>query len=477
MAALQDLLFLDTLQEDLRKKSEFSNQLGEGNFQANYQPSGSMDELGFSLLQMKENLLQTTQDCQLVLEEASARNNLSARLVPDRHKGAWKELTQQINQLLATVAKPFEELNEIMQAMAQGDMSNRLEIEATGDIKVLRDNLNTAMEGVSGILQAIVVSSQQVESFAEDMMVTSSQMDQTTNEVALAIGEMSQGAQSQVNQVNRSSEVVEGIMEKFRAMSDQASAINLAAKDGLQNSQHGLELAEKAGSSMRLISAYSKSATHSFKVLEDRSGEITRTLAVITEIAAQTNLLALNAAIEAAQAGDAGRGFAVVADEVRKLAERSRQSAREIELLVHGVREDTSGASKELEVMNESILAGEKATSQAYEAFKEITRSSTTTYELSEAISAKTSEQMDEVREVVTTTESVVVIAEETAAGTEEIASSAAQLSQGMTNYKIKSEELTRIASMLREKMAGFQLKETEQQPTVIPDGRDQSDI
>ena len=60
---------------------------------------------------------------------------------------------------------------------------------------------------------------------------------------------------------------------------------------------------------------------------------------------------------------------------------------------------------------------------------------------------------------MVTTTESVVVIAEETAAGTEEIASSASQLSQGMTNYKTKSDELSRIARLLKEKVEGFQLK------------------
>jgi len=441
------------------KLSDFATEIGKGNLDAEFQALSEQDKLGQALISMRENLKSVINETDVVIRTAGEEGKLNTGIALDDKKGAWKTLSEAINHLLESIAIPVLEVNRLINEIAMGDLSQSYELEANGDIRELKQALNTALSNLNDLLGQIAQSAQVVDESSAEMLSASEEMNANTSEIASAIAQMSSGAQNQVVKVDESSSLVEAILNTANAMEQKAETINEAAKSGVESSEKGRKMISNVSRSMNDISEFSHKTSDSIKVLTERSKEISRVLSVITDIASQTNLLALNAAIEAAQAGDAGRGFAVVAEEIRKLAEDSRKSAGEIENLIKDVQNDTTQASSIIDTMNKTVAEGNQASEQASEVFNEIAESTQRTLSSSEEIVTATKEQQESIGKVVTITESVVVIAEETAAGTEQVASSATELSTGMQNYKGKSEELVRVADDLKIGISKFKLR------------------
>ncbi len=424
------------------------------------------------LQEQKDNLQKAVEETNYVLRQAIESGKFSeARISVDDKTGSWKELGQMINQLFDTILEPFSGINEIVDAMAHGDLTKRYTRDARGDVHNLTQNLNKALDNLSELLEGVSGSVDKIGEASAVMASTGEEMGVNSGEIAAAIAQMSSGAQSQVTKVDESSNLIEGIVNSSAEMGEQAKTINDAAKHGVQLSQDGKGLIDKVSISIEDLIRYSQESNEAITMLTQRADDITRALSIIKDIAAQTNLLALNAAIEAAQAGDAGRGFAVVAEEVRKLAEDSKNSTKEIESMVGHVQEATRTTANLIDRMNQSVKEGGAASGDAAKSFQEIANSYSETLMLSENIVAATRQQTDDVKQVLSITESIVVIAEQTAAGTEEVATSSAELSSGMDNFNSNTGEVSRIVDELRKKVSHFNLKKTENYDQVLSNG------
>lgn len=415
------------------------------------------DELQEQSGRLSQAIAETNQ----VVQSAVNSGNFNARINTKDKTGEWKNLGLSINQLFDAITTPFNVINRLVNQMAEGDLTDRFQKEAKGDILQLKNNLNKAMDNLTNLVRDIDTRSSSLKISSEDMLVTSEQMKISTEEISSSINEIARGAQEQVIKIDESSNLIEGIMHSAKAMGHRAEDINQTAKRGVEKSDSGMKMMEMLDATMTRILTFSENTNIAVTNLNNRSKEISSVLSIIKDVASQTNLLALNAAIEAAQAGDAGRGFAVVAEEIRKLAEDSKKSAGSIENLVNGVQKDTKETVDLITEMNVSIKNGEKATQHTLSAFKEIYSYYEETSLKSNKILEDTQEQTEGISKIVSLISTVVVIAEETASAAEETASSSTELSAGMNNYREKSESVSVITDELKEKVEQFKLEES----------------
>ncbi|WP_258097505.1 two-component regulator propeller domain-containing protein [Marinoscillum pacificum] len=403
-------------------------------------------------------LSEAIEETNFIVREAVNSGNYQARIETNNKEGEWKNLGESVNQLFDSILEPFQEINQVVNHLSKGDLTRRYAIGAKGDVERLAQNLNHAINSLSALLHEVTNQVLVIRSSSSEMLATSEEMNVSTNEIASSISEMNRGSQDQLVKVDQASALIEAVMNFAAKMSKQAEEIHDAAQEGVNESSQGMNSINQLDGSMQEILNYSELTNQSIASLSKSSQDITSVLSIIKEIAAQTNLLALNAAIEAAQAGEAGRGFSVVAEEIRKLAEDSKRSVGDIETLISNVQHETGETANLVVSMSQRIKEGGEASKVSLNAFQAISSKYTETLDKSDDILHATKQQTDDISNIVNLISSIVVIAEETAAGTEQIASSSAELAAGMENYILKNRNVTAITDELTEKVNQFNL-------------------
>ncbi len=433
----------------LRSVNEFAEGVSSGDLDVGYQRLSDQDQLGSSLLTMRDNLRSVSQDVSTALTKAVVEGQLHAAISMEGKEGIWKEICEGVNQLLDSFREPLSELNRIVAAMSSGDLTRRYEKEATGDVGEMASNLNAALGQLDDLLFRIADGVKVFDESSGEMKLSANEMAASTSEIATSISEMSAGSHLQMQKTDESSVLVENIQHATSSMEVQSKEIHEAALLSASTCEQGLQRITSMEKRMVQLKELSDQANQSTGALTKQSKAIDAVLNVLSEIATQTNMLALNAAIEAAQAGEVGRGFAVVAEEIRKLAESSRTSAEEIGVLIASVQSHTEDTTQAVKNMNEGVEESSEAAREAINAFGNILKSTSKTSELSAGISEAAATQVSSVKKIVEVTENIVVVAEETAAGTDEIAASAEQLSTGMRTAHIKMNTLAEVSQTL----------------------------
>jgi methyl-accepting chemotaxis protein len=158
---------------------------------------------------------------------------------------------------------------------------------------------------------------------------------------------------------------IEAVTRSAAAIAAGTESVRTRTADGLANAHTGNEKLSELLGEIDVAEGTMTEIARAIAAFLESTREIVAMTRQVREIADQTNLLALNAAIEAARAGEQGRGFAVVADEVRKLAERSAQSASQIDTL-------TSDLNQRSESVERVVRKGQTSLQSSQDCLEEV---------------------------------------------------------------------------------------------------------
>ena len=213
--------------------------------------------------------------------------------------------------------------------------------------------------------------------------------------VATEVRKGTESAMDIVNDLNGSSEVVNGAMknisestlstaENIQTQTTMTANIQQSIVDTLTSSEPMVEIAKQSDQINRqsmdvmnrlkeqsqVISNTNQDVAKAMEALQAKTEEVRNIADTILGISSQTNLLALNASIESARAGEAGRGFAVVADEIRQLAERTKQETEEISKISDDLTENATRAANAVSQSVSATDAQDVMITEASESFE-----------------------------------------------------------------------------------------------------------
>ncbi|GAB2621399.1 HAMP domain-containing protein [Streptomyces capparidis] len=109
---------------------------------------GEILELKTTINTMVDQLSSFAAEVTRVAREVGSEGRLGGQAQVEGVSGTWKRLTENVNELAANLTRQVRAIAEVTSAVAEGDLTRSITVDASGEVAELKDNINAMVESL-----------------------------------------------------------------------------------------------------------------------------------------------------------------------------------------------------------------------------------------------------------------------------------------------------------------------------------------
>jgi methyl-accepting chemotaxis protein len=364
-----------------------------------------------------------------------ARGDFSQRVQVDGNDEIG-ELSEWVNVMLESMEQSVEglvakgyledvvtEYQAFVARIADGDLSHRLTLDAIGN-----GNGNGAHNDLYQLGNSLLVMFDNLTTISKQVRDASTRVVVATNEIQAAAAQQLASATEQDATVVQTAATVDEVRATVLQTAERAQSVAQTAQESVEVSKRGEEAVHNSIEGMTLIRDRVENIAETILALSERTQQIGEIIESVNAITDQSKLLALNASIEAARAGEEGRGFGVVAMEVRQLAEQSREATARINDILSEIQQATNTAVMVTEEGSKGADRGLELVTRAGDAIQDLANTLANVTTAAVQIAASTNQQTNGMDQLSTAMEQFKIATSQSASSSRQAEESARDL-------------------------------------------------
>ncbi len=139
--------------DQIRNIAQVSTAVANGDLsqKITVEASGEVAELKETLNKMVENLNTFAAEVTRVAKEVGTEGKLGGQAEVPGVAGTWKDLTDNVNTLASNLTDQIRNIAQVSTAVANGDLSQKITVEASGEVAELKETINNMVDNLNGL--------------------------------------------------------------------------------------------------------------------------------------------------------------------------------------------------------------------------------------------------------------------------------------------------------------------------------------